>query len=161
MGAIEEETGKEKTGGEENPKNQKRIHQENTKKAKSCKGCLYYSSNLKSNSRNPVCAGITRSLPQVPHYIVGESEIEASRDGRSLADFKYACVGYSVYPDGKDTSVDVRETQTELPVCVGLEVLVDKKVNPDDYVSHHVPNREDFLEMRVWLQWGWPRTCVK
>lgn len=32
-------------------------------KAKSCKGCLYYSSRLKADSRNPVCVGLTRSLP--------------------------------------------------------------------------------------------------
>lgn len=33
-------------------------------KGKSCKGCLYYSSTLKSKSRNPLCVGITRSFPQ-------------------------------------------------------------------------------------------------
>ena len=33
-------------------------------KGKSCKGCLYYSSALKSNSRNPTCVGIPRTLPQ-------------------------------------------------------------------------------------------------
>lgn len=31
---------------------------------KSCKGCLYYSSTFKSNSRNPLCLGLSRSLPQ-------------------------------------------------------------------------------------------------
>lgn len=34
-----------------------------TLKGKSCKGCLYYSSLLKSDSRNPVCVGISRTLP--------------------------------------------------------------------------------------------------
>ncbi|KAK8916473.1 hypothetical protein KSP39_PZI022466 [Platanthera zijinensis] len=33
-------------------------------KGKSCKGCLYYSSILKSNARTPVCVGISRTLPQ-------------------------------------------------------------------------------------------------
>lgn len=33
-------------------------------KGKSCKGCLYYSSALKSNSRNPVCVGVPRTLQQ-------------------------------------------------------------------------------------------------
>lgn len=42
-------------GGETNP---------NHNKGKSCKGCLYYSSALKSHSRNPLCIGFTRSLPQ-------------------------------------------------------------------------------------------------
>ncbi|RRT53485.1 hypothetical protein B296_00044980 [Ensete ventricosum] len=34
-----------------------------TLKGKSCKGCLYYSSLLKSDSRKPVCVGISRTLP--------------------------------------------------------------------------------------------------
>ncbi|KAH0771033.1 hypothetical protein KY290_015014 [Solanum tuberosum] len=88
---------------------------------KSCKGCLYYSSTFKSNSRNPLCLGLSSSLPQVPRYIVGESEKEASKEGRSLTDFRYACVGYSVYLDQKSRSTEAQEAQTELPVCVGLE----------------------------------------
>ncbi|KAJ0907908.1 hypothetical protein HanRHA438_Chr07g0304481 [Helianthus annuus] len=49
-------------------KDHNNLHSSNEKlasrKGKSCKGCLYYSSTLKSNSRNPVCVGITRSLPK-------------------------------------------------------------------------------------------------
>ncbi|KAL8240525.1 hypothetical protein R6Q59_013880 [Mikania micrantha] len=109
------------------PDNQSIPHLLNDKGAsrtgKSCKGCLYYSSTLKSNSRNPVCVGITRSLPKVPRYYVGESEMEASKEDRSLADFRYGCVGYSVYSDMKNRSGGVEETQKELPVCVGVEVL--------------------------------------
>ena len=33
-------------------------------KGKSCKGCLYYSSILKSKSQNPRCIGISRTLNQ-------------------------------------------------------------------------------------------------
>nr|DAD40409.1 TPA_asm: hypothetical protein HUJ06_014732 [Nelumbo nucifera] len=33
-------------------------------KGKSCKGCLYYSSILKSKSRNPRCVGVSRTLQQ-------------------------------------------------------------------------------------------------
>lgn len=36
----------------------------NPNKGKSCKGCLYYSYTLKSDSRNPLCVRFTRSLPQ-------------------------------------------------------------------------------------------------
>lgn len=61
---------------------------------------------------------------KVPRYIVGESEKEASKEGRSLTDFRYACVGYSVYLDQKSRSTDAQEAQTELPVCVGLEVSI-------------------------------------
>ncbi|XP_057492829.1 uncharacterized protein LOC130778297 isoform X1 [Actinidia eriantha] len=129
--------GEEKGGDEENPKKHP-IPEENRNKApKSCKGCLYFS----SNARNPLCVGITRSLPQVPNYIIGESEIEASREGRSLTDFKYACVGYSLFSAGKDHSVDVQDTQAELPVCIGLEVLVDRTANAVDPAPVH--NKED------------------
>lgn len=37
-----------------------------TYKGKSCKGCLYYSSRLRSDSSNPMCVGISRTLPQGP-----------------------------------------------------------------------------------------------
>jgi hypothetical protein len=33
-------------------------------KGRSCKGCLFYSSVLRSRARGPVCVGITRALPQ-------------------------------------------------------------------------------------------------
>jgi len=33
-------------------------------KGMSCKGCLFYSSVLRSRERGPVCVGITRALPQ-------------------------------------------------------------------------------------------------
>lgn len=59
----------------------------------------------------------------VPSYVVGETELEASREGRSLTDFKYACLGYSVYVDNKNSSSDQQNKQAELPFCVGLEVL--------------------------------------
>lgn len=49
--------------------------------------------------------------------------MEASKEGRSFTDFKYACVGYSVYLDKKDSSSDdTQSKQAELPFCVGLEV---------------------------------------
>ncbi|KAF5958253.1 hypothetical protein HYC85_005478 [Camellia sinensis] len=78
-------------------------------------------------------------MASVPRHIVGESEVDASREGRSLAEFKYACVGYSVYSNGKDPTADVQETQAELPV------LYDKKVNAADSVPAHVHSREGNL----------------
>lgn len=59
----------------------------------------------------------------MPSYIVGETELEASKADRSLTDFKYACVGYSVFLDRKDSPSDQQNKQAELPFCVGLEVL--------------------------------------
>lgn len=122
-------------GGETNP---------NPNKGKSCKGCLYYSSALKSDSRNPLCVGITRSLPQVPRNIVGKSEMEANEKGREFADFKYGCVGYSVYSDRKGQK-DVQDKNSELPACIGIEVLVDRKVTAADSIHGHAHahNRED------------------
>ncbi|XP_057541611.1 uncharacterized protein LOC130820308 isoform X1 [Amaranthus tricolor] len=122
----------------------KQTETERVRKGKSCKGTLYFSSHLKSKGCNPRCVGITRSLQQVPNYIVSESEVEASKEGRSLTDFKYACVGYSIYMDqNKDAPLDGdQKPRAELPVCVGVEFLVDKR--PTD---HHAPtpahNRED------------------
>ncbi|GMH14900.1 hypothetical protein Nepgr_016741 [Nepenthes gracilis] len=112
-------------------------------KGKSCKGTLYYSSILKSKGRNPRCVGLSRTLQQVPSYIVGESEVEASKEGRSLTDFRYACLGYSVYLNDKDVSADGQKPRAELPVCVGLELLVDKRVPAADHTPAHAHSRED------------------
>lgn len=111
------------------------------RKGKSCKGTLYFSSHLKSKGRNPRCVGFTRSLQQVPSYIVSESEVEASKEGRSLTDFKYACVGYSIYLNKNEDAPPNGEQKprAELPVCVGVELLVDKR--PAD--TAHAHNKED------------------
>ncbi|KAK4394372.1 hypothetical protein Sango_1908000 [Sesamum angolense] len=71
--------------------------------------------------------------------------MEASKEGRNLADFRYACVGYSLYSDQKEHASKGQQTQTELPVCVGLEVLVDRRVNASDSASApaHIHNKED------------------
>ncbi|KAL1536629.1 hypothetical protein AAHA92_29251 [Salvia divinorum] len=97
-------------------------------KGRSCKGCLYYSSQFKSDSRNPLCVGLSRSLPNAPRYIVGTSEMEASKEGMILRDFKYGCVGYSIYADQKNRASDPQQSEPELPVCMGVEVLVDRKI---------------------------------
>ncbi|KAJ7967252.1 Altered inheritance of mitochondria 23, mitochondrial [Quillaja saponaria] len=114
-------------------------------KGKSCKGCLYYSSFDKSKSKNPTCVGFSRTLQQVPSYIIGETELEASKEGRSLTDFKYACVGYSVYLENKDSSADPQDKTAKLPFCVGLEVLLDKSPStaPVGQVPSHAHKSED------------------
>ncbi|XP_022763184.1 uncharacterized protein LOC111308819 [Durio zibethinus] len=125
-----------------NPNNQNQS-QGSKGKGKSCKGCLYYSSALKSKSQNPTCVGIPRTLQQVPSYIIGESELEASKEGRTLTDFKYACVGYSVYLDNKDSSTHQSGKQAELPFCVGLEVLLDRTAASTDHVSTPIHKNKD------------------
>lgn len=108
----------------------------NITKAKSCKGCLYYSSQLKTKHRNPLCVGFSRALQQVPNYVEVGSDIEASHEGRSLEDFKYACVGYSAYANKKDTPAD-QHRQAELPYCVGIELLVDRRASAGTPVREH------------------------
>ncbi|KAH0685363.1 hypothetical protein KY284_015916 [Solanum tuberosum] len=122
------------------------------KQGKSCKGCLYYSSTYKSNSRNPLCLGLSRSLPQVPQYIVGKSEMQASKEGGNLTDFRYSCVGYSVYLDQKARSADGQGVQIELPVCAGLEVLVDRKVSSAEAAPGHARRREGVHVEAVYTQ---------
>lgn len=134
-----EETDKERKDGEDNIR-------PGVGKGKSCKGTLYYSSILKSKGRNPRCFGLGGTLPQVPSYLVGESEVEASKEGRSLTDFRYACVGYSVYLESKDASNDGQKPRPELPICSGIELLVDKKPVADHApapASAHAHTRED------------------
>ncbi|XP_065047295.1 uncharacterized protein LOC135678419 isoform X3 [Musa acuminata AAA Group] len=115
----------------------------NASQGKSCKGCLYYSSLLKSDSRNPLCLGLTRPLKHVvPSSIVGESEMEADKEGRSLSDFRYVCVGYSVFLNDKENTTENQENQAKLPFCVGLELLVDRKTSAAEHVPTHVHNKE-------------------
>ncbi|KAI3861567.1 hypothetical protein MKW98_000519 [Papaver atlanticum] len=78
---------------------------------------------------------------KVPSHIVGESEVEASKEGRRLTDFKYACVGYSVHnhmdSKHKDPSMNPdagarnpsypQGKRSELPFCIGIELLVDER----------------------------------
>ncbi|GAB4847500.1 hypothetical protein Ancab_039821 [Ancistrocladus abbreviatus] len=146
------EVGKDKEVGQQ-ANNTTRANQENQKtrkssrKGKSCKGTLYYSSILKSKGRNPRCVGLSRTLQQVPSYIVSESEVEASKEGRSLTDFRYACLGYSVYLDSQDGSNNGQKPRAELPGCIGIELLVDKRVPAADHspahAHGHAHNRED------------------
>ncbi|GAB4848499.1 hypothetical protein Ancab_003204 [Ancistrocladus abbreviatus] len=126
------EAGKDKAG-EQLLDNTAVLDHENQKtmksptKGKSCKGTLYYSSILKSKGSNPRCIGLSRTLQGVPSYIVSESEVEASKEGQSPTDFRYFCVGYSVFLDNKDASSTEQKPRAQLPVCVGIEVVVDKR----------------------------------
>ncbi|XP_006657341.2 uncharacterized protein LOC102717169 [Oryza brachyantha] len=107
-----------------------------TVKGKSCKGCLFYSSVLRSRERGPICAGITRAIPQVPDRMVGEIEMEAIQEGRNLSDFKYACVGYSMYLDDKENSKGKGDKHAQLPICVGIELLADRRTSTNQASTH-------------------------
>lgn len=97
-------------------------------KGKSCKGCLYYSSMLKSRGYNPICVGIPRSIPQVPNYVVDEPKEEALEKEHDLRKFRYGCAGYSIFVHNRDGQGDESEGKTLLPYCRGLELLVDIKL---------------------------------
>ncbi|XP_062194514.1 uncharacterized protein LOC133897720 [Phragmites australis] len=97
-------------------------------KGKSCKGCLYYSSVLKSRGYNPICVGIPRSIPQVPSYVVDETKEEAMAQGHDLRQFRYGCAGYSMFVDNRDGQGGESEGKTLLPYCRGLELLVDSRL---------------------------------
>ncbi|KAE8783548.1 hypothetical protein D1007_42965 [Hordeum vulgare] len=110
-------------------------------KGRSCKGCLFYSSVLRSKGRGPVCVGVTRGIPQVPDRMVGEIELGAIQEGRNLSNFKYACAGYSIYLDDKESSTPKGEKYAELPICVGVELLTDRaptKQAPAKQASAHI-----------------------
>ncbi|KAK8606097.1 hypothetical protein V6N13_102858 [Hibiscus sabdariffa] len=81
----------------------------------------------------------------VPRYIIGEPELEASKEGRTLTDFKYACVGYSVYLDNKDSSADNNQSEkpVELPFCLGLEVLLDRTAASNNHVPANIHKNKD------------------
>ena len=58
----------------------------------------------------------------VPNYPKSEQEI--TKDGKTLVDFKYACVGYSIYRNHQPsaTKTDSELQMHELPFCMGIEV---------------------------------------
>ncbi|KAG0459035.1 hypothetical protein HPP92_022163 [Vanilla planifolia] len=122
-------------------------------RGKSCKGCLYYSSAFKSNARNPLCVGIGRTLPQVPNYIVGESEMEATNDGRNLLDFKYACVGYSVYLDKNEDKREKERIKQNCHSC-GLELLVDRRASSSSNAPARVHNKEGIKQAMIYVDSG-------
>ncbi|KAJ7539524.1 hypothetical protein O6H91_11G098500 [Diphasiastrum complanatum] len=95
-------------------------------KGRSCAGCLYFSSQRRDGGRDPICVGLSRPENRV-YSMMSESEREDLKDGRRLLDFKYACVGYSVYKQNTTTSAYRQEGHAELPACLGMEFLGIRK----------------------------------
>ncbi|KAL2613641.1 hypothetical protein R1flu_025333 [Riccia fluitans] len=95
-------------------------------KSRSCRGCLLYSSSLRDRAQNPICIGLSRAETRV-YSMMGDSERDATKDGRRLADFKYACLGYSIHRDAKHPSGNPTTDGAELPLCVGVEFLADRR----------------------------------
>lgn len=111
-------------------------------KGKSCKGCMYYSSVINSRSQSPFCVGLSRSFKQVPGYAVS-SDPKILEDSRTLAEFRYACLGYSVHLEKKDFSTEPQKLEIELPFCSGLEILSTKRLVPSKDVPTHIGRDKD------------------
>ncbi|KAL6846010.1 hypothetical protein ACP4OV_023458 [Aristida adscensionis] len=134
------------------------------RKGKSCKGCLYYSSMLKSRGYNPICVGIPRTIPEVPNYVVDEPKEEAMAQGHDLRQFKYGCAGYSIFVDNRDGEGGESEGKTLLPYCRGLELLVDSRLverkqstaeQAPAYVSKDplpTPTNRDNRDLQTWFK---------
>lgn len=75
----------------------------------------------------------------MPTSVVGESESEAIQEGRNLKEFKYACVGYSVFLEKNHQSSDQKDRQAELPFCVGLEVMTPLCLHLNGITSLYEP----------------------
>ena len=45
--------------------------------------------------------------------------MKATQDGHDLSDFKYACIGCSIFVDNNDK----QEHRAQLPFCAGIEVI--------------------------------------
>ncbi|XP_024518976.1 uncharacterized protein LOC9651107 [Selaginella moellendorffii] len=95
---------------------------------KSCTGCLYHSSYRKENGRNPLCVGLSRSEKQA--YKGNNPHLEALNDEKRLFEFKYACLGYSVYKQSTPAGAG-QDRRVELPACLGIEMqLLDPRKAP-------------------------------
>lgn len=60
---------------------------------RSCRGCLLFSRSILEAGGDPVCIGFARSEPGR----VASRAHAGDKDVRPLTEFKYACVGYSIY----------------------------------------------------------------
>ncbi|KAJ1386308.1 hypothetical protein SESBI_40889 [Sesbania bispinosa] len=82
-----------------------------------------------------------------PSYIVGKAELEALKQGKNLANFKFACIGYSIYLDNKSSSADSQKEVPKLPISSGLQMLMIKKpsVSPDGHVPHPAHKSEGII----------------
>eukprot|EP00249_Psilotum_nudum_P004313 c17839_g1_i1 orf=322-966(-) len=95
--------------------------------ARSCKGFLYYSSQMKANARNPLCVGFSRSEERVRNHSASDAQHDPTKEGRDLLDFKYLCMGYSAHQDAASSSGN--RSKAELPLCTGVELLAERKVS--------------------------------
>ncbi|KAG1354509.1 putative protein FMP32, mitochondrial [Cocos nucifera] len=97
-------------------------------KAKSCKGCLFYSSVLKSEARNPLCVGITRNLQQ---DLVSSNE-EQNQDN---------VVGQCYFGNKIGIKLDSAYADDE--------ILMDRRTSTADHMPAHVHNKEVLISLEL------------
>ncbi|CAD7701267.1 unnamed protein product [Ostreobium quekettii] len=92
---------------------------------KCCMGALYYSQALMDSRMEPVCAGIRQT------HKGGEDLGELQTEASNLVDFKYMCVGYSIYDEERmrrQPSRDDPASGVDLPYCEGLEIVSSRNL---------------------------------
>ncbi|KAH7424712.1 hypothetical protein KP509_11G020800 [Ceratopteris richardii] len=89
-----------------------------------CMGLLYLSStsSKKSSNRGPICIGYSRKVNVLRQGAYDKSRQEVEKHNKALRDFKYACMGRSLYMNNQAKSPI---QQSDLPFCEGLSVFVE------------------------------------
>ncbi|MCO5593882.1 hypothetical protein L7F22_047901 [Adiantum nelumboides] len=89
-----------------------------------CTGLLYLSSKSAKNKNNrPLCLGLARQVNLV--YKGDNSKKEVAKHGQALREFKYACMGHSLYRNEQlaNRLADGSIQESDLPSCEGLVML--------------------------------------
>ncbi|GBG72640.1 hypothetical protein CBR_g12214 [Chara braunii] len=152
---------------------QQQTHQKGNKKTQqelqSCLGCLFFSQGLYRDGRQPVCFGLKRKETDFVGYRptrvdeVERSGSSGGRDGSVQLDFRYVCVGYSIYGDGRGTGVTGVESDRKggpegtvvaggygeakagaaayLPLCSGSEILLEKRAELHPQQQQHLQKK--------------------
>lgn len=90
-------------------------------RSRACIGCLFYSSFLRDSNQNPTCYGFSRTIP---------NSYRTLEERKATKDFKYGCVGYGLHKEAMPTgspNAKPPEGLGELPLCVGIELLADRR----------------------------------
>jgi hypothetical protein len=89
---------------------------------RSCRGCLYYSSILREHGRNPICLGLSRSSEPQVYAVQNEMDKEVTKNFRKFS--------------AQQQQQQRIDGPGELPYCVGLEFLADRKPTRQGVPAH-------------------------
>eukprot|EP00877_Chromochloris_zofingiensis_P014308 jgi/Chrzof1/9130/Cz03g37020.t1 len=95
-----------------------------------CLGALYYSQAFSERNKQPICLGISHKPGQAVQLD------ERTQLGDGFTDFKFICIGHSVYDKTKQASAEGSpgksgshgKPQHTLPYCEGFEVIMAGQV---------------------------------